>query len=367
MAKRSRSVAAGLPLTVEQKDLFEDAKGKGPKAICFFNNKGGVGKTTLVANLAAELSLNFGAKVLIVDCDPQCNLTQYTLGDEKSVDIYSNPDPSSVYSIIKPLALGKGYSSSLPIVRPDKFGFDLVIGDPRLALQEDLLAQDWRDAKAGGMRGIQTTFVFFDLLSKAKSMDYDFVFFDMGPALGAINRSILLAVDYFVVPMAVDIFSIWAIRNIGQTVAVWQRELRSGINIAEDPTELPNFDRRQQLKFLGYVTQQHKERVGGAEVDKSDGADLAPARKIVLAYQEINKTIPDEVKKSLASFYDVSSLDPHLGEVRHLGGLAPTSQSQNAPLFNVAVGGGYIQLRRQAREIYRNIAVKFLSNIVASN
>lgn len=368
MAKRTRRVSAGLPLGDEQVKIFEKAKEKGPRAICFFNNKGGVGKTTLVANLGAELSLNFGAKVLLVDCDPQCNLTQYALGDERSVEIYSNSDPQSVYSIIKPLALGKGYSSTLPIINPEKFGFDLVIGDPRLALQEDLLAQDWRDAKAGGMRGIQTTFVFLDLLKKAKSLDYDFVFFDMGPALGAINRSILLAVDYFVVPMAVDIFSIWAIRNIGQTVAVWQREIRSGISIAEDPTELPNFDRRDQLKFLGYVTQQHKERGAAPGTEKMEGGDaVAHTRKIVLAYQEINKTIPAEIKKSLALFYDVSKIDPHLGEIRHLGSLAPMSQSQNTPLFNVSAGGSYIQLRKQAREIYRDIAVRFFSNIVASN
>ncbi|WP_280179112.1 ParA family protein [Rhizobium sp. 18055] len=368
MAKGQRRVATGLPLTMDQTNVFNEAKAGGSKAICFFNNKGGVGKTTLVANLGAQLALDFGAKVLLVDCDPQCNLTQYALGEEKSLEIYSSADPASVYSIIRPLALGKGYSSEIPVVKPEKFGFDLVIGDPRLALQEDLLAQDWRDAKAGGMRGLQTTFVFLDLLSKANKLKYDFVLFDMGPSLGAINRSILLAVDFFVVPMAIDIFSIWAIRNIGQTVAVWQRELKSGLGIAEDPSELPDVERREKLKFLGYVTQQHKER--GAAASKSgfvENGDVGGSvKKIVLAYQEINKNIPAEIKKSLASFYDDGRIDPHLGEIRHLGSLAPMSQSQNTPLFNVAAGGSYIQLRKQARELYRDIATNFLRNLVAA-
>ncbi|TBN08086.1 ParA family protein [Agrobacterium cavarae] len=363
MEKRRTRASVGLPLTEEQKVVFDTAKKAGPHAVCFFNNKGGVGKTTLVANLGAELALNFGARVLLVDCDPQCNLTQYALGDEESLKLYSDADPQSVYSVIRPLALGKGYSSNLPIIKPEKFGFDLVVGDPRLALQEDLLAQDWRDAKAGGMRGIQTTFVFFDLLKKAKDLNYDFVLFDMGPSLGAINRSILLAVDYFVVPMAIDIFSIWAIRNIGQTVSVWRRELQSGISIAEDPSELPEFERDHSLKFIGYVTQQHKERGFTKSDDDKDGGQT---KRIVQAYQEINKNIPAEIEKSLSPFYTKGNINPHLGEVRHLGSLAPMSQSQNTPLLNVAAGGGYIQLRKQAREIYRDIAEKFLSNIVSA-
>lgn len=359
MAKGQRRAKAVLPLEEFQKAALDKAKLGGTKSICFFNNKGGVGKTTLVANLGSQLALDFGAKVLIVDCDPQCNLTQYTLGEEKSVEVYSEPDPKSVYSIIKPLALGKGYSAEIPVHKPEKFGFDLVIGDPRLALQEDLLAQDWRDAKAGGMRGLQTTFVFLDLLDKASELEYDFVLFDMGPSLGAINRSILLAVDYFLVPMAIDVFSIWAIRNIGQTVAVWQRELKSGLSLAEDVSDLPGVNRENRLKFLGYVTQQHKERGKNKENEKGEMISA----KIVLAYQEINKNIPSEIRKSLAKFYDSEKIDPHLGEVRHLGSLAPMSQSQNTPLFNVAAGGSYIQLRKSARELYRDIATKFLTNI----
>lgn len=150
------------------------------------------------------------------------------------MNVYENiEDPQTVYSVIHPLSIGKGYRDRLPIRKTDNFGFDVVLGDPRLALKEDLLAQDWRDAKAGGTRGLRTTFVFYDLIEKA--LDYDFVLFDMGPSLGAINRAILLAVSYFVVPMSIDIFSMWAIKNIGEAVGVWQKEFEFGIKNAEDP------------------------------------------------------------------------------------------------------------------------------------
>lgn len=260
LAKQRRRITSGIALLPEHATTFKKASARGARATCFFNNKGGVGKTTLVANLGAELALSFGAKVLVVDADPQCNLTQYVLGEEESLTVYRAQDPASIYSVIRPLSLGKGYGANLPIKRSENFGFDIIVGDPRLALQEDLLANDWRDAKGGGMRGIRTTYVFADVVTKAKAMNYDFVFFDMGPSLGAINRSVLLAMDYFVVPMSIDIFSTWAIKNIGSTVTVWQKELRTGISLAEDPSEIPSIDQARNLKFLGYVTQQHKER-----------------------------------------------------------------------------------------------------------
>ncbi len=362
MAKNKRRIASGIPVEPDAISLFDKAKSIGGSATCFFNNKGGVGKTTLVANLAAELALNFGAKVLVVDGDPQCNLTQYVLGDEEALDIYSEPDPTSVYSVIRPLSLGKGYGSKLPIRSAGNFGFDLIIGDPRLALQEDLLAQDWRDAKSGGMRGIRTTYVFADVVEKAKELNYDFVFFDMGPSLGAINRSILLAMDYFVVPMAIDIFSSWAIRNIGSTVGVWQKELRTGISMAEDPKEIPASTQSKNLKFLGYVTQQHKER-GGYEDNPEDSGE-STRRRIVQAYKDISENFPGQVKQSLGKFYKDPGFNPHLGDIRHLGSLAPKSQSQHEPMISVRGTGSYTGLRKQAREIYRGIATRYLENLV---
>jgi len=245
---KKRAVRPNLPLNVPDKYLFANVVASGGKSTCFFNNKGGVGKTTLVANLAAELTLSFGARVLVVDADPQCNLTQYVLGEEEAFRTYSEADPSSIYSIIRPLSLGKGYGSELPVRHSDNFGFDIIIGDPRLALQEDLLAGDWRDAKGGGMRGIRTTFVFADLIQRAKSLKYDFIFFDMGPSLGAINRAVLLAMDFFVVPMSIDIFSVWAISNIGSTVGVWQRDLQTGLSLSEEPSELESL--RARLRTL---------------------------------------------------------------------------------------------------------------------
>lgn len=362
MAKR-RAVSPNLPLDEKDRALFESVRASGTKAICFFNNKGGVGKTTLVANLAAELALNFRAKVLVVDADPQCNFTQYVLGEVEAFEIYSENDPTSVFSVIRPISLGRGYSSELPIRKSESFGFDIIIGDPRLALQEDLLAGDWRDARGGGMRGIRTTFVFAELVRQAKDMSYDFVFFDMGPSLGAINRAVLLAMDYFVVPMSIDIFSIWAIKNIGTTVGVWQKELATGLKLAEEPAELAELKGRWTLGFLGYVTQQHKERRGYDKEASEDGGEEINTPRRVQAYEDIGGKFPDAVANNLGDFFDKTATNPHLGDIRHLGSLAPRSQSQHVPMISVAGTGSYTKLRKQAREIYRKIARRYLENL----
>lgn len=317
------------------------------KSICFFNNKGGVGKTTLVANLAAELALNHNKKILLVDADPQCNLTQYLLSDEQYIQEYEKDDPLTVYSVIHPLSIGKGYKNKLPIRRASNFGCDIIIGDPRLAMKEDLMSQDWRDARAGGTRGLRTTFVFHDLLEK--SQNYDYVFFDMGPSLGAINRSILLVADFFILPATIDIFSKWAVRNISLALTGWQKELDNGIANAEDPAELP-VKEGKKLKFIGYVMQQHKE--------KSTGENT----KIVEAYRAISEKFPEIVSSSLSTLFAFPNMNPNLGEIKHLASLAPKSQTTHQPMIQVVAKGSYTTTRKQAREIFKNIAIAFLRN-----
>lgn len=331
---------------------LNQSKSNRAKSICFFNNKGGVGKTTLVANLAAQLALNLSQRILVIDADPQCNLTQYLLDDAHFEATYQAESPTkTIYDVIQPLSMGKGYSSKLPIRRIDSFGVDLIAGDPRLALKEDWLAQDWRDAKAGGTRGLRTTFIFAELITRA-SANYDFIFFDMGPSLGAINRSILLSADYFVVPMSIDIFSMWAIKNIGQALSVWRKDLEHGIRMAEDPTELGEWSKGpRKLGFLGYVTQQHKE--------KSESG----TRRVVEAYNAIRKQLPAAVKEHLGVLYPKDGFDPHLGDIKHLASLAPKSQTLHTPMITVTLKGSYTTTRKQAREIYDSLSARFAQNV----
>lgn len=336
---------------VDATQLLKSKKLGRARSICFFNNKGGVGKTTLVANLAAQLSINLSQKVLVIDVDPQCNLTQYLLLDDEFTETYDSDTPTkTIYDIIQPLSMGKGYSSNLPIRRISEFKVDLIAGDPRLALKEDWLAQDWRDAKAGGTRGLRTTFIFSELISRIAEK-YDFIFFDMGPSLGAINRSVLLSADHFIVPMSIDIFSMWAIKNIGQALKVWQKELLNGLHLAEDPGEVEQWSQRSKLTFLGYVTQQHKEKAENG------------SPRVVQAYKDIKEKLPSAVKAHLGELFPQKQFDPHLGDIKHLASLAPKSQTLHMPMITVNAKGSYTSSRAQARSIYDLLGSRFSENL----
>lgn len=221
------------------------------KSIAIFNNKGGVGKTTLLCNLAGYLSMQRKKKVLVIDADPQCNTTTYVLDEEQFFDVYYEPKCFTIADIIPPLEDGSGYIQEFKTTKSKHFGFDLVPGNPQFAISEDFLASEWKDVKSIDLRGIKSTMIFIHFLTLCKK--YDYVFFDMGPSLGAINRSILLACDYFVTPMSSDVFSLLALGNIGESIDNWSTLFNKGIMALEEPKKksLQGMKQKCTIKFLG--------------------------------------------------------------------------------------------------------------------
>ena len=204
------------------------------KSVAFFNNKGGVGKTTLLCNVAAYLAIYKKKKVCVVDADPQCNATQYFLKDNDIDSLYSGVGGFTISKIIEPLSLGEGYSESVVPIRAPRFQLDLIPGDPRMALTEDLLSKDWSDAKSGSIRGIKTSLVFSALLTHLTQ--YDLVFFDVSPSLGALNRAVMLSSDYFVSPVSLDIFSLKAFENIAEWIEDWWGDWEVGLANVKNKT-----------------------------------------------------------------------------------------------------------------------------------
>ncbi|UYZ08214.1 ParA family protein [Agrobacterium salinitolerans] len=324
-------------------------------SVAFFNNKGGVGKTTLLCNVAAYAAEERNLRVLVIDADPQCNATQYMFDDKKLAYFYEETSSFTVYNVIRPLSLGKGYSRELNVTKSPRFGVDVLPGDPKLALTEDLLAKDWGSAIGGDSRGMRTTLMFAELMKRCES--YDIVFFDMGPSLGSINRAVLLASDYFVAPMSIDIFSVKAIDNIAAWLAKWRKQWEVGVSNVDDPDEV-NTGLARSLSFLGYASQHY--------IAKTDGSG---AKRAVNAYEKIMKQFEEIVGAELSSVAPAPEpgMKFSLGEIPNLHSLIPLSQSARAPVFGLkasdGVRGAHFSKVKEAKETFGVVAEEIFSRV----
>ena len=334
------------------------------KSIAIFNNKGGVGKTTLLCNLAAYLQTRKGKKVLIIDADPQCNTTTYVLDEDQFFEVYYQDQPKcfTIADIIPPLEDGSGYIQEHEATRSNFFGFDVIPGNPRFAACEDFLASEWKDVKSSDLRGIKSTMLFIHFLTLCN--EYDYVFFDMGPSLGAINRSILLACDYFITPMSSDVFSLLALGNIGESIVSWSSAFNKGISEL-DPhkkTALHSMRCNCQIRFLGYVEQQY--------ITKSVGGTARAVR----AYDEILRKIPGEIDAKIIKPINKderSGIDYKIGSIPNYYSWVPRSQTAHKPIFNLTnndgVVGAHYQKVKDFGALLEQISKRMLQNEEALN
>jgi len=328
------------------------------KAIAVFNNKGGVGKTTLLTNLSSYLAIKRNRSILIVDADPQCNATQSVFSDDAVAKLYTRKS-FTLHSVVKPLAQGKGFVGTIKPQRCPTFGIDIIPGDPALSLEEDVLATDWLQATAGNVRGLRTTFLFTQLLSHCDA--YDYVFFDMGPSLGSINRAVLIASDFFLTPMSTDIFSLKAIENIGTSLSTWRNKLTRALDDFEDAeSELEIANPRWKLQFLGYVSQQY--------TAKTIRGEKQPVR----AFEQIAKKVPTLIDTALIKKFTNTKLDAAgflLGSIPTLHSLIPLSQLSRKPIFELrgtdGVVGAHFTKVKEYEEIISKIADRFESQLKA--
>lgn len=329
------------------------------KSVAMFNNKGGVGKTTVLCNLAGYLSQKMHKKVLVVDADPQCNTTTYVLDADLFLQVYYEPGQFTLNDIVLPLKTRGAYiePERITILHSNGFGFDIIAGSPKLATSEDFLSGDWKDIKAGEIRGIRSNMIFFDLLRKCNT--YDYVFFDMGPSLGAINRAILLACDFFVTPMSSDLFSILALENISSSMSDWMQKFNDTVGglSPEDQEGLEGMNATCGIKFLGYIYQQYITRT-------SDGN-----KRIVRAYEEILKQLPSKITQYLVEGINndySKKINYEIGSIPNFYSLIPMSQSSHKSVFSLTSADGVVGAHYQKVRAYENTIQQIAQNMCAN-
>ena len=217
-----------------------------------FNHKGGVGKTTLTMNLAATLAEE-GKRVLVVDSDPQCNLTSYLIEDDvvdRLLDEADSEKGRTIWSGVQPVAEALGGAKHS---RQLKQASRISSFSPAISASRNsklILAEFWAQCFQRKPKGFRGTTAISELVGQiVESLKIDVVFFDSGPNIGPLNRTLLLDCDYFIVPVACDLFSLRALKTLGRTLASWIGEWDTIADLApEGMYLLPG-----RPRFLGYV------------------------------------------------------------------------------------------------------------------
>ena len=298
------------------------------RTIAFFDNKRGVGKTSLVYHLAwmyAELGVN----VVAADLDPQANLTSMFLDDRRLEALWEEGDRRrTVHGAIRPLLEGSGDVTSPHVEHPTP-GLGLVAGDLTLSAAEDELSSQWPDCLDRKPRAFRVLSALWRVLRMAaRQTEAQIVLVDVGPNLGAFNRAALVAADDVVVPLAPDLYSLQGLRNLGPSLRRWRGEWteRRGRNPVAG-LDVP----AGTMRPLGYVVLQHAVRLD----------------RPVQAYARWMARIPDVYAEKVADETGrpgrTIDADPHcLATLKHYRSLMPLAQEARKPIFMLRPADGAI-------------------------
>lgn len=325
--------------------------------VAFFNNKGGVGKTSLVYHVAWMMAEQ-GRQVVAADLDPQANLTASFLDEEQLESLWPMQQDGhggsrrTIFGSLAPLIRGVGDIAEPPLIEVGD-RLSLLPGDLNLSSFEDDLSSQWSGCIDGSERAFRVISAFWRLLTwAARHLDAELVLVDIGPNLGAINRSALVAADHVVIPLGPDLFSVQGLQNLGPTVRRWRREWVDRVPKNPDPSlELP----AGSMSPAGYVLLGHGVRLG----------------RPVKAYQRWMARIPEVYRTAVLDVSEAAPRvddDPYcLGQLKHYHSLMPLAYEVRKPLFALKAAdgafGGHQAAVAGARADFTRLTARILDEI----
>lgn len=337
------------------------------KKIACFNHKGGVSKTTTTFNLGWKLAEQ-GHRVIIIDSDPQCNLTGLVLGfrgPDELENFYVNDSGNNVYAGLLPAFESRPYSIvPLDCVEVDqRTGLYLMAGNIRLSEFETTLgiAQEL----TGSIQALQNLPGAFSFLieSTAEALGADFAIIDMSPGLGAINQNLIGISDFFLVPAAPDFFSVMAIDSLARVFPRWRQwaTQAAALDILQDAAyPFPKADTR----FLGTVVQNFRPR-GGAPATSFqrwiDQMDEAVRDRLIPALAGAGMMLEPEAYAAVGM--NANSLN--LVQIPDFNSLVALSQEKQKPVYALTeadtgrsgvVLEGTLRNRDQFNELFNELA-----------
>lgn len=305
------------------------------KQIALFNHKGGVSKTTTCFNLGWMLAEK-GKRVLLVDCDPQCNLTGMALGyrcESELQDVYNSsgirnirdallPAFESRPELLKPVECESVVGQSNMVLLPGHIGlaeYEVILG----VAQELSGSLVTLKNLPGSLRHL------FDIT--AEHVSADVILVDMSPSLGAINQNLLMTSDFFIVPSSPDYYSVMATDSLAKVLPKWHKwaaEASANLSLSGATYPFP----ATSTKFLGTVIQKYRLRQGGdpsaAFQEWIDNLNYGVREKLIPALQKCDMLLDEELYESVGLTVGAPIL-----QMSDFNSLIALSQKHQAPVF----------------------------------
>lgn len=327
-----------------------------PPVLTFFNNKGGVGKTSLIYHLAWMFA-SLRKRVVIIDLDPQANLTGAFLNEDQIEAIWEKQGSgSTIFQCVKPLMGVEDIAE--PCLQSISTDLYLLPGDVNLSGFEDALSGEWPNSMGDNnlYRPMRVLSAFWQVMQMAAAkVQADIILVDIEPNLGAINRSVLIATDYVVIPLGADLFSLQGLRNLGPTLKSWKSLWNKRLHNWQDSTEARNYSALQlptgNMKPIGYLCQQHSVRLD----------------RPVKAYDKWVNRIPNVYREAVLGEPPINSIkqadDPYcLATIKHYRSLMPMAQEHRKAIFNLTPADGAIGSHasavQDAKKDFRELAIR---------
>jgi chromosome partitioning protein len=294
------------------------------KIITFYNHKGGVSKTTTVFNTGAYLEKEKNRKVLLVDMDPQSNLTELFLSYLSDEDELPG---TSIYDAF--ISRFSGDASRVDVKgiklveHPHYHNLYLLRGDPRFAIAETYFGNAIQQAITEAIHEKNTYLSVFRMLTDLVNMyNFNNIILDLGPSTGAIARLSLLCCDGFIVPITPDRFCNQAIGSLSKIIEDWIKKHELTKSTFE-PYGLEFFNGKP--KFIGAVSQNFKSYAG----------------KTKRPYEEWERKIKETITTSIVNSKIIPKddrvyQDIYISNIQDFGPLGVVAQITGKAIFDLS-------------------------------
>jgi len=296
------------------------------KFISIFNNKGGVGKTTLTWNIADALAER-GKRVLLVDFDPQCNLSIAMLGSDKFKELVSNHvSPKTVRAFLQGYLQNTGPGPVVIHTGPHtNDNVKLIAGDFWLNVYSDALSVG-NDLLTGNGIAKFTALRTLEVKLSERGEVFDYIMIDLPPSFGGLVRSSIYSSDYLIVPCTSDTFSEYCIGLIAQMLPQFIADWENGVDrFRQNNYGSSEYDSLGKPKYAGWIFNGYDTRS-----KKMLRADQAHYANIEGANNKLGKDLVLNIK----SYNPVREIDGggfNIGNVEDMNVLMQNSLWLNVP------------------------------------